>query len=145
MSIKEFFAFSILKPQIIEFLRHKGDFSSLSPKYKKPFRAHFLYDSNRFFVSDGFNQIECNFSDQAQQKFYEIYPQSVKMTDLVGMLICIFQYTLNLEIPQKNQSIWKSTQLKVIMTIDELKVISFDQFPNGEKQYLMYDQQVIRH
>ena len=40
MSIKEFFAFSVIKPTVIEFLKSKGDFEYLLPKYKKPFRGH---------------------------------------------------------------------------------------------------------
>ena len=40
MSVKEFFAFSVLKQTVIEFLKNKGDFSNLGDKYKKHFRAH---------------------------------------------------------------------------------------------------------
>ena len=29
MSIKEFFAFSVIKPTVIEFLKNKGDFETL--------------------------------------------------------------------------------------------------------------------
>ena len=46
MSIKEFFAFSIIKPQVIEFLKNKGDFESLGAKYKKPFRGHIIREEN---------------------------------------------------------------------------------------------------
>jgi hypothetical protein len=42
MSIKEFFAFSIIKPQVIEYLKNKADFTSLGNKYKKPFRGHIV-------------------------------------------------------------------------------------------------------
>lgn len=40
MSVKEFFAFSVLKQSVIEFLKNKGDFNALGSKYKKPFRGH---------------------------------------------------------------------------------------------------------
>ena len=40
MSVKEFFAFPNIKQTVIEFLRAKADFDSLSIKHKKPFRAH---------------------------------------------------------------------------------------------------------
>ena len=40
MSVKEFFAFSVLKQSVIEFLKNKGDFDALGQKYKKPFRGH---------------------------------------------------------------------------------------------------------
>ena len=51
MSIKEFFAFSIIKPQVIEFLKNKGDFESLGSKYKKPFRGHIVREE-----TSGLNQ-----------------------------------------------------------------------------------------
>ena len=57
MSVKEFFAFSCIKPQVIEFLKNKADFGSLHQKYKKPFRGHILKENGHFFISDGFNQI----------------------------------------------------------------------------------------
>jgi hypothetical protein len=40
MSVKEFFAFPNIKQTVIEFLKAKADFDSLSIKHKKPFRAH---------------------------------------------------------------------------------------------------------
>ena len=40
MSIKEFFAFSVLKQTVIEYLKNKSDFNTLGIKYKKPFRGH---------------------------------------------------------------------------------------------------------
>ena len=40
MSVKEFFAFPVLKQTVIEFLKNKGDFESLPDKHKKHFRAH---------------------------------------------------------------------------------------------------------
>jgi len=46
MSVKEFFAFPVLKQTVIEFLKNKGDFESLGQKYKKHFRAHIQKDSS---------------------------------------------------------------------------------------------------
>lgn len=46
MSIKEFFAFSVLKHTVIEFLKNRGEFDSLAQKYKKPFRGQILLDEN---------------------------------------------------------------------------------------------------
>ena len=40
MSVKEFFAYANIKQTVVEFLKNKGDFESLQPKHKKPFRAH---------------------------------------------------------------------------------------------------------
>lgn len=40
MSVKEFFAFSNTKQTVLEFLKIKADFETLSDKFKKPFRAH---------------------------------------------------------------------------------------------------------
>ena len=40
MSVKEFFAFSSIKPTVLEFLKTKADFEALDAKFKKPFRAH---------------------------------------------------------------------------------------------------------
>lgn len=40
MSVKEFFAFSVLKPKVLEFLKVKGDFDNMLEKYKRSFRAH---------------------------------------------------------------------------------------------------------
>ena len=40
MSVKEFFAFSSIKPTVLEFLRSRADFDSLENKFKKPFRAY---------------------------------------------------------------------------------------------------------
>ena len=39
MSVKDFFAFSVLKQSVIEFLKNKADFESLHLKHKKPFRG----------------------------------------------------------------------------------------------------------
>lgn len=44
MSLKEFFAFPVLKQSIIEFLRNKGDFAGLPDKYKKPFKGQINYE-----------------------------------------------------------------------------------------------------
>ena len=40
MSVKEFFAFSSIKPTVLEFLRMRADFEALERKFKKPFRAY---------------------------------------------------------------------------------------------------------
>ena len=40
MSVKEFFAFANIKQSVIEYLKNKSDYESLSDKFKKPFRAH---------------------------------------------------------------------------------------------------------
>ena len=46
MSIKEFFAFSVLKQSVIEFLKNKAEYSTLGSKYKKAFRG-------QIFKADG--------------------------------------------------------------------------------------------
>lgn len=40
MSVKEFFAYAVIKQTVIEFLKNKGDFEHLNARHKKPFRAH---------------------------------------------------------------------------------------------------------
>ena len=40
MSIKEFFAFPIIKNKVVEFLKAKGDFEYLHSKHKRPFRGY---------------------------------------------------------------------------------------------------------
>ena len=40
MSVIEFFAFANIKLTVIEYLKSKTDFDTLSHKHKKPFRAH---------------------------------------------------------------------------------------------------------
>lgn len=95
MSVREFFAFSVLKQSVIEFLKNKGDFDALGHKHKKPFRGHIKCEKREkpnlinekiqylgpfgeikpfenldknsadldYFISDGFHQIKCQFSE----------------------------------------------------------------------------------
>ena len=144
MSVKEFFAFSCIKPQVIEYLKNKADFNSLHQKYKKPFRGHILSEDGQFFISDGFNQIQCEFSDACKAHFLNYYPPSLGITELVDMLICVENYQLNLQTPFKdtkniNNDQWKHTHLKLVLTVDQLKVISFDQFSIARKLPIDYD------
>lgn len=55
MSVKEFFAFSQIKPKVIDFLKSKGDFDSLVSRQKKPFRAHITKIESSFYVCDDFH------------------------------------------------------------------------------------------
>jgi hypothetical protein len=119
MSVKEFFAYANIKQTVVEFLKNKGDFESLQPKHKKPFRAHINKHLNTtqastnvnmsteafntsieastssagdFFASDGFNSIKCLFSEQCKEQFEHRYPKSLKIFNTVNMLICIQSY-----------------------------------------------------
>jgi hypothetical protein len=109
MSVKEFFAFANIKQTVIEFLKNRSDFETLPAKSKKPFRGHInryhqpttanlnnnsdpLPTDNQYsdyFVSDGFNSIKCHFSEVCKETFGKMYPQSIKIYNIVNMLICI--------------------------------------------------------
>ena len=138
MSVKEFFAFSVLKQSVIEFLKNKGDFDALGQKYKKPFRGHIkcetkdkpnhqnakieyvgpygkirpfeLPNSNsakidsEYYISDGFHQIKCQFSEECIKKFESKYPSSITFESIINMLVCVYDYKLILETPFKNRN-----------------------------------------
>lgn len=109
MSVKDFFAFANIKQTVVEFLKNRSDFESLPARNKKPFRGHinrhFLQPSTTpgkselevisndpycdYFVSDGFNSIKCHFSEVCKETFGKMYPQSIKIYNIVNMLICI--------------------------------------------------------
>lgn len=94
MSVKEFFAFANIKQTVIEFLKNRSDFETLSAKNKKPFRGHInrhlMAPANSpakevaeseandpysdYFVSDGFNSIKCHFSEVCKETFGRMYP-----------------------------------------------------------------------
>ena len=110
MSVKEFFAIPSLKQTVIEYLKNRADYESLSDRFKKPFRAHLNKHKETnssakpvetvhrdeeadaysdWFVSDGFHSVKCHFSQSCRGAFTETYPESVRIYDLVNMLICI--------------------------------------------------------
>ena len=118
MSVKEFFAFSSIKPTVLEFLRSRADFDSLENKFKKPFRAYINKHSSvqqglrsapanqveddqlmDFFVSDGFHSIKCLFSDRCKETFGQAYPSSVKISTILNMLICIQSFKVEIRAP----------------------------------------------
>jgi hypothetical protein len=122
MSVKDFFAYSCIKPLVLEFLKNKADFENLHPKYKKPFRGHVFQDREGTYVSDGFNQIFCSYSEECKEKFKQFYPPSVFINDLNDMLVCVEKYSLKLATPfmdkaNMDDGHWKSTQLKLILEI----------------------------
>ena len=55
MSVKEFFAFSVIKLKVQEFLKAKGDFEVVHEKNKRPFRAHINKIDNEYYVCDDFH------------------------------------------------------------------------------------------
>lgn len=110
MSVKEFFAIPSLKLTVIEYLKNRADYETLSDRLKKPFRAHLnkhkennssakpaelvprdeeVEACSDWFVSDGFHSVKCSFSRACRDTFTENYPESVRIYDLVNMLICI--------------------------------------------------------
>ena len=109
MSVKDFFAFSNIKQTVIEFLKNRSNFETLPSRNKKPFRGHInryhqgpatkeqepqiISGTNDpysdYFVSDGFNSIKCHFSDLCKESFDRMYPSSIKIYNIVNMLICI--------------------------------------------------------
>lgn len=97
MSIKEYFAIPIIKQKVLDFLKAKGDFEQLHQKHKRSFRAHIAKDSNEYFICDDQHRIKCQFSQQCINKFEERYPSSVKVHDVVNMLVCLYDYTLVLQ------------------------------------------------
>ena len=117
MSVKEFFAFSSIKPTVLEFLRSRADFPALERKFKKPFRAYINKHSSvqgqrnapanqvdddqllDFFVSDGFHSIKCLFSERCKERFGEVYPGSVKIASIVNMLICVQSFRVEMRAP----------------------------------------------
>tara|TARA_B110000285_G_C15107187_1_gene608728 strand:+ start:245 stop:652 length:408 start_codon:yes stop_codon:yes gene_type:complete len=66
-----------------------GPFGTISAKNEKP--------EEKFYISDGFNQIACEFSPKCVELFREKYPESVKIEDLVNMLVCVYDYELILK------------------------------------------------
>jgi hypothetical protein len=74
------------------------------------------------FVSDGFNSIKCQFSQCCKEAFQKIYPASLKIYNTVNMLICVQKYSLEVKDKQN------SKEIEVVLIIDDLKVISFDQY-----------------
>jgi hypothetical protein len=164
MSVKDFFAFANIKQTVIEFLKNRSDFESLPARHKKPFRGHInrynLGPNTKdqepqiatndpysdYFVSDGFNSIKCHFSELCKESFDRMYPSSIKIYNIVNMLICIQSYsmvlrnrdydltkqplqpTTDLVAELLKQTQGRQTDLEVVLVIDELRVISFDRF-----------------
>ena len=183
MSVKEFFAFPSLKQTVIEYLKNKADYVSLENRFKKPFRAHLnkhrehlgpgtinpeeppLTDESEaqaaWFVSDGFHSVRCQFSKKCRAKFSETYPESVRLYNLVNMLICIERYTVELRSTAKPASQQESfdlfkrssassdvrflKNLEVVMVIEELRVISFDRYGMKFPSSVAFDDQVLAH
>lgn len=113
-----------------------------------------------YFVSDGFNSIKCHFSEICKETFGRMYPQSIKIYNIVNMLICIKSYYLILrnkdydlskqplqasndlvtELLRQTQG--RATDLEVVLVIDELRVISFDRFQVKLPASVQYEDQV---
>ena len=94
MSVKEFFAFSVLKQKVIDFLKVKADYELMPMKHKRPFRAHIQQINDDYFVCDDFHCIKCIFSEQCKEAFERKYPSSIKIHQIVNMLICVQEYQL---------------------------------------------------
>jgi len=130
MSVKEFFAFGSIKQTVVEFLKVRADFNLLDRKFKKSFRAHINKHSSLqqasashplnnqtnfldqkddqlldYFVSDGFHSVKCVFSDTCRQLFESTYPESVKISSIINMLVCVPNFRIELRAPytQGNQ------------------------------------------
>jgi hypothetical protein len=147
MSVKEFFAFANIKIAVVEFLKQKADFEGLAPRHKKPFRAHINKHSSSessedYFASDGFNSIRCVFSETCKENFSKLYPESLKISNTVNMLICIQSYFLQAVGEQLSAS---GQPLEVQLVIDEMRVISFDRFQMKLPSSVQYDDLVRTH
>ena len=79
MSVKEFFAYGVIKQKVIDFLKCKADFEQLASKHKRNFRAHINKIDDDFYVCDDFHQIKCVFSEHCKEQFGMKYPQSIKI------------------------------------------------------------------
>lgn len=191
MSVKEFFAFANIKQTVIEYLKNKSDYETLSDKYKKPFRAHInkhqggiqggggldmittelqqhqMQTSSTsyadYFVSDGFHSIKCQFSEVCRESFERAYPTSIRIFNIVNMLICVQSYFVELRCPNNNMAAGLATpvnlfkgsnaasdlrslkNLEVVLVIDELRVISFDRFGMKMPSSVAFDDQVRVH
>ncbi len=69
MSVKEYFAFPLIKNKVVEFLKAKGDFEYLHQKHKRPFRVYITEYEQEFYACDDYHQIKCIFSNQCKEKF----------------------------------------------------------------------------
>ena len=124
-----------------------------------------------YFVSDGFHSIKCCFSEICKESFNRIYPQSVRIYNIVNMLICIQSYYLELRCvdnlqmggsmlaPSNHRKIQPNMfqgglsqnelknlkQLEVVLVIDELRVISFDKLGMKMPSSVAYDELVRVH
>eukprot|EP00347_Sterkiella_histriomuscorum_P010986 403374183 len=161
MSIKEYFAIPILKQKVLDFLKAKGDFQQLHQKHKRSFRAHIAEQDGDYFICDDQHQIKCVFSNQCKEKFEQCYPSSVRIYNIVNMLVCVQEYQLilqsqDLESGQKrvinkpgenslNEKMRLGNKLEVVMEINELQVISFDRFTLRQCQSIDYDESIRIH
>ncbi|CDW81589.1 UNKNOWN [Stylonychia lemnae] len=162
MSIKEYFAIPIIKQKVLDFLKAKGDFEQLHQKHKRSFRAHVQEYEGDFFICDDQHQIKCVFSNICKEKFEQRYPSSVKIYNIVNMLVCVQEYQLQLQqqdlesglkkvINQNDGGSFMNTKLRlgnkleVVMEIDDLQVISFDRFTLRQCQSIDYDESIRIH
>ena len=184
MSVKDFFAFANIKQTVIEFLKNRSDFETLPARNKKPFRGHinryYPQPANQspakeiaeqpmansandpysdYFVSDGFNSIKCHFTEVCKETFGRMYPSSIKIYNIVNMLICIQSYSIvlrnkdydltkqtlqpsDLVTELLRQTYGRATDLEIVLVIDELRVISFDRFQVKLPASVQYEDQV---
>lgn len=99
-------------------------------------------------MQDGYNAIECRFSDKCRAEFEDRYPSSIIIDELDGTLVCVNAFSLKLEHELHSDSVtstvadvshsgafkesllkakcWRSTSVKVYLLVDSLKVITFD-------------------
>ena len=52
-----------------------------------------------YFVSDGFHSLKCHFSSACREAFDKAYPSSIRIFNIVNMLICVQNYYVELRCP----------------------------------------------
>ena len=116
-------------------------------------------------MSDGFHSIKCHFSEVCRETFNRAYPTSIRIFNIVNMLICVQSYYVELRCPDqghcrgagtisplnlfKGDSVANDVKslksLEVVLVIDELRVISFDRFGMKMPSSVAFDDQVRIH
>ena len=109
-----------------------------------------------YFVSDGFHSIKCAFSPICKENFERSYPSSIKIFNIVNMLICVHSYRLELRSKDFSRDhsgvvdffgsgkagAQSLSSLEIVLVIEELKVISFDRFSMKMPASVAWDDQV---
>src|SRR5690349_16672505 len=94
MSVKEFFAFGVLKQKVIDFLKVKADYDLMPIKHKRAFRAHINKVNDDYYVCDDLHCIKCIYSEQCKELFEKKYLIIIKILYMVNMLVCVQDYLL---------------------------------------------------